>query len=139
MMGHKIGFYGEILKITPKLYFLPLLVWSTVKIDVEGTVFLTMKQLVLKIFRAVRVLWGWATHTQTHTHQNPINLNVNRQVKVTLEGPKGKISEFANKVDADEVAHYELSHLVSQCLPSSLLSSNKIPLVINIFLNFQQT
>ena len=118
MMGHKIGFYGEILKIIPKLYLLPLLVWSTVKNNVEGTIFLTMKQLVLKIFRAVRMFWGWATHTQTHTHQNPIHLN--RQVKETLEAPKGKIFEFANKVDQDEVAHYELSHLVSQCLPSSL-------------------
>ena len=29
MVGHKICFYGEILLIIPKLYLLPLLIWST--------------------------------------------------------------------------------------------------------------
>ena len=31
MMGHKIGFYGEIWLIIPKLPLLPLLIWSTAR------------------------------------------------------------------------------------------------------------
>ena len=31
-----------------------------------------------------------------------------------------QIAEFANSIDLDEVAHYELPHLDLHCLPSSL-------------------
>ena len=35
-MGHKIGFYGELRLIIPKLSLLPILDWSTGLIDVPG-------------------------------------------------------------------------------------------------------
>ena len=38
----------------------------------------------------------------------------------TLNVPKAKISEFANIVDLDKVAHNEPPHLDLHCLPFSL-------------------
>ena len=39
---------------------------------------------------------------------------------LTLLLPETKISEFANSVHLDEVAHHEQPHLDLHCLPSSL-------------------
>ena len=39
---------------------------------------------------------------------------------LTLEEPETKISEFANSVDLDEVAHNEQPHPDLHCLSSSL-------------------
>ena len=38
--------------------------------------------------------------------------------KFNSEVPETKITEFANSVDLDEVAHYEPPHLDIHCLPS---------------------
>ena len=53
--------------------------------------------------------------TQLHiwSHNNP-------KPTFALKLPKMKIAEFANIVDPDEVAHYELPHLDLHYLPSSL-------------------
>ena len=39
---------------------------------------------------------------------------------LTLEAPETKITELANNVDLDEVAHDEPPHLDLHCLSSSL-------------------
>ena len=46
--------------------------------------------------------------------------------QLTLSLPQTKISEFANRVDLDEVAHNEPSHLDVQCLSFSLRILNMI-------------
>ena len=39
---------------------------------------------------------------------------------LSLKAPETKIAEFANSVDPDKAAHYELPHLDLPCSPSSL-------------------
>ena len=39
---------------------------------------------------------------------------------LTRKAPNTTIAESANTVDPDQMAHYELSYLDLQCLPSSL-------------------
>ena len=43
-----------------------------------------------------------------------------KKVHKTVIASNMKIIEFANRVDLDEAAHYELPHLDLPCLPSSL-------------------
>ena len=46
--------------------------------------------------------------------------------QLTLSLPQTKISEFANRVDLDEVAHNEPPYLDVHCLSSSLRFLNMI-------------
>ena len=41
-------------------------------------------------------------------------------IVLTLQVPEVKITDFANSVDVDEVAHHEPPHPDLHCLPSSL-------------------
>ena len=50
--------------------------------------------------------------------------------------PNTAKAEFANTVDPDETAHYELSHLDPQCLLSSPLIFNMIQFELKVFENF---
>ena len=50
---------------------------------------------------------------------------------MALLAPKPKMAHFANSIDLDEAAHYELPHLDLHCLPSSLRILNMIQLVRN--------
>ena len=49
-----------------------------------------------------------------------------RRHKLCVDVPAMKITEFANSIDLDEVAHHEPSHLDRHCLPSSLRILNTI-------------
>ena len=41
-------------------------------------------------------------------------------IELTLQVPETKIAELPNRIDLDEVAHYEPPHLDLHCLTSSL-------------------
>ena len=57
---------------------------------------------------------------------------------LTCKAANTTIAEFANTVDPDEKAHYELSHQDLQCLPSSL-NFQHYTLYIESFLEILQT
>ena len=70
-------------------------------------------------------------HLEKQSHQglHPILrcfcLNkVNTILCLTLQVSKIKLVEFANSLDPDEAAHYELSHLDVHCLLASFFSKS---------------
>ena len=93
----------------------------------EWIIFRTSGQTDLQLFEATLIGVDLAQYDIfalqfAFSDKGGINLNFHYTpvLKLTLSLPETNISEFANSVDLDEVAHNEPPHQDLHCLPSSL-------------------
>ena len=81
-------------------------------------------------FASTLQCWGEINGVCTLTEQPQLNRETEqiyvRLSQLTLSLTETKITEFANSVDLDEVAHHEPPHLDLRWLPSSLCFLNMI-------------
>ena len=63
-------------------------------------------------------------------------VNIQMIGALACKAPNTSIDDFANAVVPDETAHYELSNLDLQCLPSSLRFFKIIQFILKVFRKF---
>ena len=61
----------------------------------------------------------------------PISIHGSTLLFLTIEVPNTTLADLVNAVDSDETAHYDLSLLTLQCLPSKIF--NIIQLELDFF------